>query len=113
MTKNADHEIPIACSLSMSDLADREGAWHRLLGTSLRALERVAGGLRLTVSADAVQELHGLVELEQNCCPWITFAIGGASVTITAAGEGEGALVQMFTSDNLADTAQRSVHPDD
>ena len=93
----------------MSDLADREGAWHRLLGTSLLARERVAGGLRLTISADAVQELRALVELERNCCPWITFAIDAASVTMTAAGEGEDVLVQMFTSENSAESALGSV----
>ena len=113
MTNNADREIPIACSLSTSDLTDREAAWHRLLATSLLAQERVRGGLRLTVSADAVQELHALVELERNCCPWITFATDAASVTMTAAGEGEDVLVQMFTSEMPAASAQGSVHRDD
>jgi len=96
MTKNNDDRIPIACSLSATDQAEREVAWRGLLRTSLLARERIPGGLRLTVRADAGPQLMALVDLERSCCPWITFAVDGASVAMTAEGDAEEALGQMF-----------------
>jgi hypothetical protein len=96
MIKNNDDRIPIACSLSATDQADREIAWRSLLRTSLLARERIPGGLRLAVRPDAGPQLMALVDLERTCCPWITFAVEGASVTMTAPGDAEEALAQLF-----------------
>jgi len=52
MAKHID-DIPIACTLSAGELADREAAWRTLLDSSLLARERVPGGLRLVVRPDA------------------------------------------------------------
>jgi hypothetical protein len=82
--------------LSAAELATRKGAWHSLLDNFLLARERVAGGLRLTVRPEAGPQLRALVDLERNCCPWIAFAVSGESVTMTAQGDGEDVLVQMF-----------------
>jgi hypothetical protein len=97
MAKDIIDETPIACSLSSDDLADRQLAWQQLLRTSLLARQRVPGGLRLIVRTAAVPDLRKLIDLERNCCPWITFAAKGDSVTLTAAGDGEEVLLQMFS----------------
>ena len=96
MTHEDVHDIPIACMLSAADLADRRRAWRYLLDTSLVARERVPGGLRLIVNPDVASQLGALVDLERSCCPWITFALKGPSVTMTAHGDGEEVLSQMF-----------------
>ena len=97
MNKNSARDIPIACSLSAGDLVKRQEAWRTLLDNSLVARERVQGGLRLVVRADAGPQLNHLVEEERICCPWITFAVTRESVTLTAQEDGEDILVQMFS----------------
>ena len=97
MNKSNVDEIPIACSLSATDLAERQRLWDALLKTSLLAREPIPGGLRLTVRPGSGPQLHALIDLERDCCPWIRFAMNGESVTMTAAGDGEEALRQMFT----------------
>lgn len=111
MTEKTDHDIPIACSLSTGEVAEREGAWRRFLGTSVLAEERVPGGLRLVVSPGAGSELSALVDLEQTCCPWIAFEVNGESVMMTAHGEGEEILVQMFSWKSPADPPDPAVLP--
>jgi hypothetical protein len=97
MNKRNLDEIPIACSLSAADLAERQHLWRELLDTSQRAREPIPGGLRLTVRPGAGAQLHALIDLERDCCPWIRFAMDGESVTMTAVGDGEEALRRMFT----------------
>jgi len=112
MTQKIDHDIPIACSLSAGDLADRKGAWRTLLDTLLVAQERVPGGLRLVVRPGAGPQLKALVDLERDCCPWITFAVDAESATMTAQDEGEEVLVQMFSLDSPLNNPDRAVHDD-
>jgi hypothetical protein len=90
---------PIACSLSSQGLAERAQAWRALLRTSLRSREEIAGGLRLGVEPGATATLEQLVELERDCCAWISFELDAASVTMTAKGEGEQVLRRMFSVD--------------
>ena len=97
MKKNSARDIPIACSLSPGDLAKQEKAWRTFIGSSLLTRERVTGGLRLNVRPGEGPHLNALVEMERICCPWITFAVKGESVTMTAQGDGEDVLVQMFS----------------
>ena len=87
---------PIACSLSAADLGDREAAWRRLLTTSLVSREVVPGGIHLAVHPGSAPSLLELVDLERACCQWIDFVVDGASVTITAEGDGETAIRSMF-----------------
>jgi|SRR5207302_10540600 len=102
MNKNSAGDNPIACSLSTGDLAKRQAAWRTLLDRSMLARELVPGGLRLTVGAGAGQELNALIDAERICCSWITFAVDGESVTMTAPGDGEEVLVHMFSVDALS-----------
>lgn len=88
---------PIACTLSASDLKDRESAWKKLMGSGLVQREIVPGGLRLTAARGAAAALIELIDLERECCAWIDFEVTDESVvTMTAQGEGEAVLAGMF-----------------
>jgi hypothetical protein len=92
-----DESIPIACTLSAEDLRDREGAWVKLLGSGLVQRDTVPGGIRLSADPGAAAALLQLIELERECCAWIQFDVGeGAVVTMTAPGDGEAVLTEMF-----------------
>jgi len=112
MTKKIVDATPIACTLSAADLPNRQRAWRSLLDSSLLARERIPGGLRLTVRPGAGQQLKALVDLERDCCPWITFAVDPESATMTAQDEGEEVLVQMFSLDSPLNTPERAAHDD-
>jgi hypothetical protein len=87
----------IACTLSASDLKDREGAWRKLMGSGLVQREVVPGGLRLTAAPGAAVALIELIDLERECCAWINFDVAeGSVVTLTAQGDGEAVLAGMF-----------------
>jgi hypothetical protein len=87
----------IACTLSASDLKDRQGAWNKLMASGLVAREPVPGGIRLSPAPGAAAALIELIDLERDCCAWIEFEVGdGSVVTLTAAGEGAIVLAGMF-----------------
>jgi hypothetical protein len=87
----------IACTLTASDLMDREGAWRKLMGSALVERDLVPGGIRLRAAPGAVAALIELIDLERECCAWINFEVGdGSVVTLTAEGEGEAVLAGMF-----------------
>jgi hypothetical protein len=89
---------PIACNLSPSELKDREGAWKKLLGSGLVGREPVPGGIRLRPAPGAAAALIDLIDLERECCAWISFDVGdGSAVTLTAEGAGEAVLAGMFS----------------
>jgi hypothetical protein len=89
--------LPIACTLSASELKDREGAWRKLLGSGLVDRELVPGGIRLSAAPGAVAALIDLIDLERECCAWINFEVTAGSVaTLTADGEGAAVLAGMF-----------------
>jgi hypothetical protein len=91
---------PIACTLSASDLHDRQGAWSKLMGSGLVAREVVPGGIRLSPAPGAAAALIELIDLERECCAWIHFDVSDASVvTLTAEGEGEAVLAGMFVEE--------------
>jgi len=88
---------PIACTLSASDLQDRQGAWNKLMGSGLVVREVVPGGIRLSPAPGAAAALIELIDLERECCAWIRFDVNeGSVVTLTAEGEGATVLAGMF-----------------
>jgi hypothetical protein len=88
---------PIACSLSASELKDRESAWKKLMRSGLVQRDRVPGGIRLRAAPGAAGALIELIDLERVCCAWIHFEVSaGSTVTLTAEGDGEGVLAGMF-----------------
>ena len=89
--------LPIACTLSADDLRDREGAWRKLRGSGLVKRDELPGGIQLSAAPGAAAALLELVELERECCAWIQFDVREAAVvTMTAPGDGEAVLAEMF-----------------
>jgi hypothetical protein len=90
-------ETPIACTLSASELWDREGAWKKVMGTGLVQRDLVPGGIRLIPAPGAAAALIALIDLERECCAWIHFEVSDESVvTLTAEGDGEAVLAGTF-----------------
>ena len=90
---------PVVCTLDASDMADRERAWRKLLGSGLVQREQIPGGLKLTAEPGAVDALLTLVELERECCAWIDYETRNNWVRMTAAGAGEQVLAGMFRTE--------------
>ena len=89
--------LPIACTLSASDLEDREGAWRKLMSSGLVERDVVPGGIRLRPAPGAADALIDLINLERECCAWIRFDVSDRSVvTLTAEGDGEAVIAEMF-----------------
>jgi hypothetical protein len=89
----------IACTLSVADLKDVRAAWQKLFRNSLISRDFVPGGLRLTVHPGAEEALRHLIDIEAECCRWITFELDGPSVTMIAGGAGEPAIREMWIVD--------------
>lgn len=85
--------LPIACTLTADDLADRRKAWLKV-GTFSKGYAEVSGGLAFQFApvAGIRGSLEELLRLEAECCPWMAFRLAEANCTltlrITAAGEG-------------------------
>jgi hypothetical protein len=89
----------MACTLSSSELRDREGAWNKLMGSGLVRRDVVPGGIRLSPAPAAAAALIDLIELERKCCAWIDFDVSDhAVVTLTADGDGADVLAGMFNA---------------
>jgi hypothetical protein len=88
----------ITCTLSEVELKDASAAWQRLFREWLVSRKLVPGGLRLTVLPNAEPALRHLIEMEIECCRWITFQFDGPSVTLTAEGEGEQTIREMWSA---------------
>jgi len=84
------------CTLDASDMKDRNVAWQKLLGSGLVHRERIPGGVRLSAEPGAAEALLQLVDLERDCCAWIDYEVSGASVAMTAEGDGEAVLAGIF-----------------
>jgi hypothetical protein len=91
----------IACTLSADDLKDVGAAWRKLLRTSLISRDLVPGGLRLAVHPGAEAALRQLIEIETECCRWITFELDGRSVAMTAEGDGEQVIRAMWAPEPI------------
>ena len=83
---------PIACTLTAADLADRQQAWLKV-GTFATHASEVPGGLAFAFRAvpGVDESLHELVQLEAECCEWMTFGLDRSpdTVTMTITGVGE------------------------
>jgi len=89
----------ISCTLTPDDLRETQGAWQKLLRLSLVSREEVTGGLRLEVHPGSAEALRQLVDIERECCRWITFELDGPVVTMTSPGAGESAIRVMWAAD--------------
>ncbi len=95
----------IVCTLTADDLEDTRRGWQKLFRTSLLSRDLVAGGLRLTFGPGGEVALRQLVDIESECCQWITFEVSGPSVTMTAPGDGEAAIRSMWVVDPVDENA--------
>jgi hypothetical protein len=89
----------IVCTLSMDELADTRAAWQKLFRTALLVREEIPGGLRLVVNEGSAEALRQLIDIERECCRWITFELDGPTVSMTAHGVGVWVLRAMWTID--------------
>jgi len=93
-------EPQIVCSLSRLELEDRGSAWGKLLSSGLVARTEIPGGLRLAAEPGAARALTELIDLERECCAWITYTThGAATFDLTAEGHGAEVLAGMFRAD--------------
>ena len=86
----------VACSLSRTELEDTAAAWQKLLRLSLLSRDEVPGGLRLAFHPGSAEALRSLIDIERECCRWITFELDGATVTMTSPGAGASAIREMW-----------------
>ena len=86
----------VACSLTRSELEETGGAWQKLFRLSLVSRDEVPGGLRIVFHPGSAEALRQLIDIERECCPWITFELDGASVTMTSTGTGPAAIREMW-----------------
>lgn len=86
----------IACSLMPEDLAETRRAWQKLFRLSLVSRKEIDGGLQLEVHPGRAGALRQLIEVERECCPWITFELDGPMVKMTSPGEGESVIREMW-----------------
>ena len=93
----------IACTLTQDDLRETRKAWQKLFRLSLVSRDEVPGGLRLSVHPSSAAALRQLIDIERECCRWITFALDGPVVTMTAPGAGESAIRAMWIVDRVGE----------
>ena len=86
----------IACTLSPEELRDTSSAWQKLFRTALLERAEVPGGLQLVVNDASAEALRQLIEIERDCCRWITFELNGPTVYLTAEGAGVTAIRSMW-----------------
>jgi hypothetical protein len=96
------HTTPVACALSTADLAAQSQRWEQLLTRAMTGRAVTADGLRVYFRPEAGDELHALVAVETECCPWATWRIergaGSAVLDVRSAAEGVTTLHGMFTA---------------
>lgn len=86
----------VACTLSRSELEETGAAWQKLFRLSLVSRDEVSGGLRLVFHAGSADALRQLIDVERECCRWITFELDGGTVTMTSPGAGASAIREMW-----------------
>jgi hypothetical protein len=69
--------LPVACTLRGNEATTRVATWKQLMDTALLDRERVGGGIRLTFRAESgvAETVARLIELEGECCAWMSFAV--------------------------------------
>ena len=91
----------IACTLTQDDLRETRNAWQKLFRLSLVSRDEVPGGLRLSVHPGSADALRQLIDIERECCRWITFVLDGPVVTMTSPEAGESAIRAMWVVDRV------------
>ncbi|HWZ33793.1 MAG TPA: hypothetical protein VNX18_20780 [Bryobacteraceae bacterium] len=88
-------ELPIACTLTESEMRERRQAMlNSLRGTALDVTSLPLGyAYRFEPTSEALAHLSHLVDLERQCCPFLTFKIvveaGNQSICLEVTGPPE------------------------
>ena len=98
-------ELPVACCLSATELAEREREIRGLFADSLRDSRRQPNRLDLRFAEGASRRVEALAEAERRCCAFLTFTPTASALAIEAPAGAEEAL-DGFAA--LADEALRS-----
>jgi len=76
--KNLDSpsEAPIACTLTATNLRDRQQAWLKI-GNHITASAKIPGGLvfEFANATGLAESVTKLVQLEAECCAWMNFVL--------------------------------------
>jgi len=84
--------LPVACSLTPSQVRERRAALLPGLASRATEITRLAEGYRITFAADAVvlSAITAAIDAERLCCPFLTFDLhvpaGGAAIVLTLTG---------------------------
>ena len=83
-------DVPVACALDKKEFLERQALWGRL-AQSATGRRRIPNGLALGFERECglVGELADCVELEQRCCPFLSFRIdarAGADIWLEVTG---------------------------
>lgn len=113
MTTIADRttaEIPLACSLTDAERADRGRAFGALFAGAVDAHEIEDGyAVRLAGTPDQITQVVALIGAERSCCPFFGFALhfepNGGSVTLEVTGPAE---AKPIIGDLIAGVADQS-----
>jgi len=97
----AEPIVPIACSLSGTDMGERIGQWRELLDDDAISRRPLRGGLRIEFGdRTRIADLAELVAAEQSCCPFFSFAITidqrGLALEVTAPADGQELVATVF-----------------
>jgi len=92
----------ISCTLSKDELSDTRSAWQKLFRTALLVREEIPGGVRLVVNDGSAEALRLLIEIERDCCRWITFELDGPTVAMTAERDGAETIRAMWVVDQAS-----------
>ena len=70
-------ELPVACTLSEAELRERRQSLLTFIRRSAVDVQPISNGYvyEFQASSDVFQQLCSLVDLERQCCPFLTFKI--------------------------------------
>jgi hypothetical protein len=97
-------ELPVACRLSASELAEREREIRALFEDSLQDSRREPNRLDLSFADGSSRRIEALAEAERRCCAFLTFTATASGLAIEAP-EGAEEALDGFAA--LADQALR------
>jgi hypothetical protein len=95
---------PVACALTSAGLAAQGKRWEQLMARAMTERAMTAYGLRISFRPEpgAEEALRTLVAVENECCPWATWAVekdaGKIVLDVRSTAEGIAVLQGMFTS---------------
>lgn len=94
--------VPVACTLTPTDLAAQDGRWQRLMARAMTERAETADGLRMSFRRELAteEELRRLVAVESECCAWADWTVdmsaGNLMLEVRSAGPGIATLHGMF-----------------